>query len=371
MAYEKYGSDVIVDMMRAYKIPYVSLNPGATYRGLHDSLVNYGKNEMPIVTCTHEETAVEIAHAGGHHAAELRALSNLASVVSAEDPRRAHAATLASLELARRVGHRSMSIWSLMFHGWWSYLEGLDWDGVILEMEDEIEKGIAPVDEARLLGMLSLYRQNRGEPADDILARRDELIAGASDPTLRAVQDWALGSQAFFNEDYEAAGDLYLRAGVPGVVYPLGLAARAALWGRDLERLRVAVARLDADPEVPHDARLLWMAARAGLAALEGRWAEAIAGYRDTLRRARDTGQAFEEAVLGLDFLIAVGPDEPEARRTAEESRPTFERQRARPYLEKLDEALAAAPDAPTSPRSSATPSVGADRPRRLRGHGP
>ena len=62
MAYEKYGSDVIVDMMRAYKIPYVSLNPGATYRGLHDSLVNYGKNEAPIITCTHEETAVQIAH---------------------------------------------------------------------------------------------------------------------------------------------------------------------------------------------------------------------------------------------------------------------------------------------------------------------
>src|SRR3990167_8431013 len=62
MAYEKFGSDVIIDMMRAYKIPYVSLNPGATYRGLHDSLVNYGKNEMPIITCTHEETAVQIAH---------------------------------------------------------------------------------------------------------------------------------------------------------------------------------------------------------------------------------------------------------------------------------------------------------------------
>jgi len=62
MAYEKYGSDVVVDMMRAYKIPYVSLNPGATYRGLHDSLVNYGKNEAPIITCTHEETAVQIAH---------------------------------------------------------------------------------------------------------------------------------------------------------------------------------------------------------------------------------------------------------------------------------------------------------------------
>ncbi|MGH7847146.1 MAG: thiamine pyrophosphate-binding protein [Candidatus Binatia bacterium] len=62
MAYEKFGSDVIVDMMRAYKFPHVSLNPGATYRGLHDSLVNYGKNEMPIVTCCHEELAIQIAH---------------------------------------------------------------------------------------------------------------------------------------------------------------------------------------------------------------------------------------------------------------------------------------------------------------------
>jgi len=62
MAYEKFGSDVIVDMMRAYKIPYVSLNPGATFRGLHDSLVNYGKNEMPMIECCHEEVAVQIAH---------------------------------------------------------------------------------------------------------------------------------------------------------------------------------------------------------------------------------------------------------------------------------------------------------------------
>ena len=62
MAYEKYGSDLIVDLMRAYKFPYISLNPGATYRGLHDSLVNYGKNEMPIITCCHEEVAIQIAH---------------------------------------------------------------------------------------------------------------------------------------------------------------------------------------------------------------------------------------------------------------------------------------------------------------------
>ena len=36
-----YGSDLVVDLLRAVGIDYVALNPGATYRGLHDSLVNY------------------------------------------------------------------------------------------------------------------------------------------------------------------------------------------------------------------------------------------------------------------------------------------------------------------------------------------
>jgi hypothetical protein len=35
-----WGSDVAGDMMRALDIPYVALNPGASYRGLHDSIVN-------------------------------------------------------------------------------------------------------------------------------------------------------------------------------------------------------------------------------------------------------------------------------------------------------------------------------------------
>jgi len=41
----------------------VAINPGATFRGLHDSLVNYGGNHAPeIVLCTHEEIAVALAH---------------------------------------------------------------------------------------------------------------------------------------------------------------------------------------------------------------------------------------------------------------------------------------------------------------------
>src|SRR5260370_36874431 len=55
-------SDVIVDLVKRYGFPYVALNPGASYRGLHDSLVNYGENDPPILLCNHEKVAVQIAH---------------------------------------------------------------------------------------------------------------------------------------------------------------------------------------------------------------------------------------------------------------------------------------------------------------------
>src|SRR5712692_2101136 len=58
----RYGSDLVVDMLQRYEIPYVALNPGSSYRGLHDSLVNYGGNNPAMVVCQHEEIAVFIAH---------------------------------------------------------------------------------------------------------------------------------------------------------------------------------------------------------------------------------------------------------------------------------------------------------------------
>ena len=61
-AKKAWQSDVIVDLLRHYDFPYIALNPGASYRGLHDSLVNYGGNHPPILLCQHEKIAVQIAH---------------------------------------------------------------------------------------------------------------------------------------------------------------------------------------------------------------------------------------------------------------------------------------------------------------------
>jgi thiamine pyrophosphate-dependent acetolactate synthase large subunit-like protein len=59
----QWGSDAVAEMLRRLEVPFVSLNPGASYRGLHDSLVNYLGNETPqLVLCLHEEHAVAVAH---------------------------------------------------------------------------------------------------------------------------------------------------------------------------------------------------------------------------------------------------------------------------------------------------------------------
>ena len=58
-----WGSDVAADMLRRAGFRYISINPGASYRGFHDSVVNYLGNEEPsIILCQHEDHAVAIAH---------------------------------------------------------------------------------------------------------------------------------------------------------------------------------------------------------------------------------------------------------------------------------------------------------------------
>jgi benzoylformate decarboxylase/acetolactate synthase-1/2/3 large subunit len=57
-----WGSDVMVDVIRRLGFRYVSLNPGSSFRGLHDSLVNYGGDQVQMIECPHEKIAVGLAH---------------------------------------------------------------------------------------------------------------------------------------------------------------------------------------------------------------------------------------------------------------------------------------------------------------------
>ena len=62
----KWGSDVVAETTRRLNLKYIALVPGASYRGFHDSIVNYLGNENPqMVICLHEEHAVSIADGYG------------------------------------------------------------------------------------------------------------------------------------------------------------------------------------------------------------------------------------------------------------------------------------------------------------------
>jgi acetolactate synthase-1/2/3 large subunit len=57
------GSDFMVDLMRAVGLQYIAAMPGSTFRGLQESIVNYGGNTGPeLITCVHEEISAAMCH---------------------------------------------------------------------------------------------------------------------------------------------------------------------------------------------------------------------------------------------------------------------------------------------------------------------
>jgi len=59
----EWGSDALAELLSRLGLKYLALVPGSSYRGLHDSLVNYAGNRDPqLLVCLHEEHAVAIAH---------------------------------------------------------------------------------------------------------------------------------------------------------------------------------------------------------------------------------------------------------------------------------------------------------------------
>ena len=60
---DRPGSDFMIDVIKSLGFEYVAANPGSTFRGLHESIINYGGNQAPeLLTCCHEESSVAMAH---------------------------------------------------------------------------------------------------------------------------------------------------------------------------------------------------------------------------------------------------------------------------------------------------------------------
>ena len=60
---DRTGSDFMVDVLKSLGLDYICANPGSSFRGLHESVINYGSNSQPeLITCCHEESSVAMGH---------------------------------------------------------------------------------------------------------------------------------------------------------------------------------------------------------------------------------------------------------------------------------------------------------------------
>src|SRR5258705_9123702 len=61
---DRPGGDFMVDVLKALNIEYIAANPGSSFRGIHEAIINYGNNTSPeFITCCHEESSIAMAHA--------------------------------------------------------------------------------------------------------------------------------------------------------------------------------------------------------------------------------------------------------------------------------------------------------------------
>ena len=280
----------------------------------------------------------EMSEAGGYPSA-MRGYVNGADVYLATDCRAGLQVTRAGLSLARRRGIASSEILLLANAARYSLRLG-EWDWAVEQIETRLRDDIASTDRVVLSEWIGVIEAYRGDSitsvieliSNDVTTRAD-LQARAELANVRAAVEFAQGRLA-----EAAAGWVRETEIVPGRQFgSLPLAARAAAWARDAEWLagllnQFVELRLHGG-SVDFDAGVM----RAALAAVTGSADEAGARFGECLLTAQRLGLRWDQALLGLDGALLLGPDHPALRAALPVSRRIFEELRAQPFVERLD----------------------------------
>jgi class 3 adenylate cyclase len=188
----------------------------------------------------------------------------------------------------------------------------------------------------------------RGADPSDDLTEAEGLVAETKDPQYTSYCHWGRAWEAFTAgrlADARREGVAATDATAHFAPISLPLAGRAMLWSGEAVEARAVADRLDASVFGGQAIDLDRATLRAGIAALEGRRSEAVAGYREVLRGWRQLGLAFDEALATLDLVLLLAPTEhemAEAAAAVDAARQTLDRLGSRPLLARLEEAAGA-----------------------------
>ena len=218
------------------------------------------------------------------------------------------------------------------------------WDWALAELEPMLSDEIDPVIRLVAIADSILLRASRGEASTGCwpMPRRSRRRSGdLVKPATIAYSHAALG---FIGGRFDVGRREALRF---GEIFPAGtgeasvLAAHCDILAGDPGLARKDLALLEATPRhgraIDNDHATIL----AGIAALEGRTAEAMTGYRQALGVWRDLGLVWDEAMCAIDMATVLDPSDPEVVAAAETARSTLVGLGATPFVERLDAALA------------------------------
>jgi len=268
------------------------------------------------------------------------------------DPVEGLALAREGLERARRVGSSSFGL-LMVGNGVVCAIRVGEWDWAKDLLDEWIAVGAASYLNMELFTDRAILTSFRGGDPTSDLASVAPLQAQVSDPQFVSYEHLAHAWAALATGKLDdARSRAEAAAATTGFFHPIAspLGARAALWAGDTGAAQRILQAMTASGYRGAAFATDQITIQAGLAALDGGRAEALAAYREAIRTWRVLGLAFDEALTGIDMVTLLDPSEPDVRAAADSSREILTRLRARPLLERLDAALAKAPAARATP---------------------
>ena len=254
------------------------------------------------------------------------------------------------LALARRLGHRNLMLRFINNIGYTGFLAG-DWDGALAELEGALAEDLHGGDRIAILCNALIVHVCRGEPVAEGIAEAERLAAEIGNPGMRVsildVEGNAGLAEGRLEESRRAWREVARLEGSQGPEF-LYRAARPALWRLDREAAAADLEALDATGVHGRVVEIRRLTIRAGLAALDGHVADALARYGEALRGWRDLRLPWDEALTSIDMAILLDPTQPEVQAAGAAGREILSRLRASPFLARLDAALAVSGSADT-----------------------
>jgi tetratricopeptide (TPR) repeat protein len=289
------------------------------------------------------EKSVEIADKNGYADHQLRGRNNLSVAQVETEPEKGLQTVLEGIEVARRLGQRSMFNWLVGTGGMYSVAIGGDWDRSLELLEETLSSSPNQYDEARAVMIRGMILSRRGVDLDHLVAKARAAAGDIQDGQIVGGIDYLEAEVAFLQGRYREAVVLALRALVDwpdSDPFVLQSALHSVAVTRNLADAKVVKDKIDRYPSGTPAAQSARAWAGALVDLFEGRPQDALRGMKFAIDTMRSIGMRFDASTAVIDAL-RLFPDEPEMRAYIPLAREVVERVGATPYLRVLDELVA------------------------------